>query len=465
MRGAALRSGGYAAGVALSLLSAPVLVRHLGVDGFGRYTTVIALVSLVAGLTEAGVNAIAVREYSIHADHARDAVMRQLIGVRLAMSTVALVLAGGFALVAGYDAVLVKGTVAVSLGFLFSTLQTLLAVPLQATLRFGWATALELVRQAVTVVLIVALAISGAGLLPFFAVPIGAGLVVVIATVPRVRGLTPLRPAFHVREWGRLLRATLPWAIATALSAAYFRVGVIVMSIIASERETGYYATSFRIMEVLIMLPAVAFGAALPILSRAGAEDPERFDQAGRRMLELTIIGATGLAVCVVLGAPIAVGILAGPQGDPSIPVLRIQVLALLPSALTGAAGVQLLSIRREWAVVGGNVLGLAAAAALTLVLGSVLDAQGAALATLIAELVVTTVVVGALVRERAAIRPALLTLVPLILLGAVSCAVILVPGLPAVVDLAVGALVFVVGLRLVGRFPPEVREALGTRR
>jgi O-antigen/teichoic acid export membrane protein len=465
MRGAALRSGGYAAGIALSLISAPILVRHLGVDGFGRYTTVIALVSLVAGLTEAGVNAIAVREYSIHGGARRDQVMRQLIGVRLAMSSAALFIAVGFALAAGYDADLVRGTVAVSLGFLLSTLQTLLAVPLQATLRFGWATAIELARQAVTVVLIVGLAVSGASLLPFFFVPIVAGLVSVVITVPRVRALTPLRPGFHVREWGRLLRATLPWAIATALSAAYFRVGVIVMSLIASERETGYYATSFRIMEVLIMLPAVAFGAALPILSRAGAEDPERFDQAGRRMLELTIIGATGLAVCVVLGAPIAVQILAGAQGDPSIPVLRIQVLALLPSALAGAAGVQLLSIRREWSVVVGNVLGLLAAGGLTLVLGSILDAQGAALATLAAELVVSSVVVGALLRDRAAMRPALLTLVPVLAVAGAACALLLVPGLPAVADLVIGALVYVGGLRLTGRFPPEVFEAIGARR
>jgi O-antigen/teichoic acid export membrane protein len=145
--------------------------------------------------------------------------------------------------------------------------------------------------------------------------------------------------------------------------------------------------------------------------------------------------------------------------------VLRIQVLALLPSALAGAAGVQLLSIRREWSVVVGNVLGLVAAAGLTVLLGSLLEARGAALATLAAELVVASIVVGALLRERAAMRGALLTLVPVLAVAGAACAPMLVPGVPTAIDLVMGALIYVAGLRLVGRFPPEIFEALGTRR
>ena len=49
LRGSALRSGAYLAGVALSIASAPLLIRHLGVARFGQYVTVVSLMNLVAG--------------------------------------------------------------------------------------------------------------------------------------------------------------------------------------------------------------------------------------------------------------------------------------------------------------------------------------------------------------------------------------------------------------------------------
>lgn len=51
LRGSALRTGAYVTGLLLSLISAPLLARHLGVEGFGRYVTVTALITIVAGLT------------------------------------------------------------------------------------------------------------------------------------------------------------------------------------------------------------------------------------------------------------------------------------------------------------------------------------------------------------------------------------------------------------------------------
>src|SRR3954447_13551981 len=64
IRGSALRSGGYALGVVLSLLSAPLLIRHLGLDGFGAFATITALVTIVAGLSELGLTTLGVREWA-----------------------------------------------------------------------------------------------------------------------------------------------------------------------------------------------------------------------------------------------------------------------------------------------------------------------------------------------------------------------------------------------------------------
>src|SRR3954462_3739860 len=137
LRGSVLRTGTYLFGIALSLASAPLLVRHLGISEFGRYITVASLMNLVAGVTEGGVNAIALREFATLEERRRADVMRNLLGLRLALSTGGGCVGMAFAVAAGYDSPLVVGAIGAGVGVVLQAFRTLLTVPLQAGLRFG----------------------------------------------------------------------------------------------------------------------------------------------------------------------------------------------------------------------------------------------------------------------------------------------------------------------------------------
>ncbi len=50
VRGGALRAVGYGAAIIVGTATAALLLRHLGVDDFGRYVTVTALLGIVAAL-------------------------------------------------------------------------------------------------------------------------------------------------------------------------------------------------------------------------------------------------------------------------------------------------------------------------------------------------------------------------------------------------------------------------------
>lgn len=451
---------GYAAGILMSLAAVPILIRHLGIAEFGRYTTVIALVAIVAGVTEGGLNAIVQREYATQEGERRAQLMRQLLGMRVVVTSVGVGLALVFGLAAGYDDVLVLGTLAAGAGLLLASLQGLFSSVMQAELRFGWPTVVDLVRQALTAGMIIALALAGASLLPFLAIPIAAGAVGIALIVPLVRGHMPLRPAFKVGQWGGILRDTLPYAAATALNAAYFRIAVILMSIQATELQTGYYATAFRVVEVLVAIPVLAIGAAFPILARAARDDESRFDYATQRVLELGLIAGTWVVLCLALGAQVAIDVLAD-DAQPAVAVLRIQGLALVATFVALAAAFPLLALRRHGVILLANGLALVAAVGLTLALVPGLEARGAALAITLAELISAAVMVGVLLR----VRPAVATVVrcvPAVLLAAGAGALVgLLPKVPATIDVILGSAVFFAVLALMGRFPPEIRDAL----
>jgi O-antigen/teichoic acid export membrane protein len=463
LRGSALRGGAYAATVALSLVSAPLLIRHLGIAGFGRYTTIVAIVTIGGGLTDVGLLFIAVREWATRAGEDRAHLMRTLLGLRLELSAAGVVLGAGFALLAGYSGALVLGTIIAGCGMVLQATASFLTVALQGELRFGWASIIDVARQAVAVLMIVALVVVGAGLLPFFAVTIPAGLVTLAFTAALVRGRMPLSPRLRGAERWPLLRDTLPFAAAIAVNTIYFRVTIVVMSVIASPQQTGYFATSFRVIEVLVGVPALAIGAAFPILSRAAREDSERFIYATERILELALIVGTGLVLVVVLSAPFVVSVLAGAHGMPAASVLQIQGLALVATFVATACGYSLLSLRDHAALLLASGGALVANVVLTLALVPLAHARGAAIAAVSAESCLAIVLLARLVRSGRT-RFQLASLLAVAIAGLAGAAPLLVPGMHPLLRTVAGLGIYVAALALQQRLPPELAHALKGR-
>jgi O-antigen/teichoic acid export membrane protein len=456
--------GAYVLGVLLSLISVPLLVRHLGVSEFGRYVTVTSLVTIVGGFTEGGLNSIVLREFATLSSESRRKMMRSAIGIRMVLTVVGVVIVVGFAALAGYGSTLVLGTAVAGIGLVLQLLQSVLSVTLQGQLRFGWASAAELVRQVVSVTLLVTLVLVGAGLLPLLAVAIPASAVSLAFTVPLVRGYTTLRPSFHIGRWWRLLRETVPWAVISAVNIVYFRVSIVLMSIVATAEQTGYFATSFRIVEVLVGVPSLLIGSAFPILARAERDDLERFEFASGRIFELALLAGIWLVLCLEIAAPFAIHVVAGNKADPAIAVLRIQGVVVLASFVSVACGLPLLMMRRYREVLLANLLALVIAAALTLALAPSHGAHGAAIAALAAEGGLAVSQALMLKRASRGIVFSLSTVAIALLAGGVAVAVGLALPVQPLIGVVAASVVYFAILKLLGRFPTEVRELLAAR-
>jgi len=383
--------------------------------------------------------------------------MENVLGVRMLLSIVGVGAAVAFAALAGYGQDLVLGTFLVGIGMAFQVTQDLLDVSLQATLAFGRVTLVEFLRQLIGVVLVIALVIAGAHLLGFFAITIPAGLIALLVSMRLVRGLFPMRPAFQSGVVWLLLRETFVIGVAVALNTVYFRVTVIIMSLLATAVQTGYFAVSFRVMEVLIGVPVLVMVAAFPILIRAQRDDQERFAHATRRMFELAVLIGVWLAVCLELGAGFIVEVLAGQSAHPAVAVLRIQGLAVMFTFIGVACGYPMLSLGRQRALLLANAAGLAAALALSLLLIPSMGAEGGAVTTVGAEATLTLVTVLALIRARPGIG---LPFGVLPVAAAAAAAGILIGrlvGEGSLVEAVAGALTYIAVVFLLGRFPPEL--------
>lgn len=465
IRGGILRVAGYAVGVALSVASAAILIRHLGPADFGRYAAVISLVTIVVAVAEAGMTSIGVREYSVLPSGQREPFIGGLTGLRLLTMTAGIVAAVAFSAIAGYDGEMVAGSAIVGLGMVLLGIQYSWAIPLQSQLRLGWVTTLDLVRQAVTLMATALLVFVGASLVPFFWVTVLASLAALVATVPLARGLVPFIPAFGRADWRRLLALTVPFAAANAVGAVYVYLAVVLLSLISTDEQTGYLGASFRIFIVLAAVPGLLVAAAFPILARAARDDHTRFSYALQRLWEMLLLLGAGVALLTAVGADFAISVVAGPDFEPSVDVLRIQSLGLLASFLLATLGFGLLSLSFYRGILIANGVALVVSFTLTLALAPSYGAEGAAAATVFGEASLAAGYAVALLRPRPDLRFSL-GIVPRVA-GALAAAtaVLLVPGISTGARIVAVGGAYAVAAWLFGAIPAEVGQALRPRR
>jgi O-antigen/teichoic acid export membrane protein len=420
------------AGTLLLLTAIPFLTRHLGPDDFGRYVTVLSLIAIVAMISDAGLTVVGVREYAVRDTVSRERLVRNLVGLRAMVAVIGAAAATLFALVAGYGAAMVVGTAFAGTGLVLMVVQQAYTVSLQGDLRLGLVTAFDLLRQSLMVVGILSLVAAGAGLVPFFALSVPVALTVLVFTALAVRRRTVVRPSFDPGEWRFLIRQTLPLAIATSLGAFYYRIAIIMMSLIATAEETGYFSASFRIVEAIIVVPGLITGAAFPILARAAREDRDRLARSMQRLFD----------VAVMLGAELAIGFVGGPEFEPAVPVLRVQGIALASSYLVAVWAAGLWALHEQRGLAWANVVGVAAAAGLTAALIPGSGALGAAIAMTIAEALLAATYAIVLLRPRPELRPSL-SVVPKALVAVTPALALLFTPLPEIVNVPLGSMLF----------------------
>jgi O-antigen/teichoic acid export membrane protein len=347
------------------------------------------------------------------------------------------------------------------IGMLLTTAQSSWTIPLGTGLRYGWITLLDSFRQAAQTVLTAALVIAGASLLPFFAIPIPVGLVVLIATLPLVRRTVRLWPAFSWPAWRELLRLIAPYAAATAVASVYVYVATVLLSLTSSDSEVGFFSASFRVYLAIGGLATVTLGSAFPVVARTAEHDPERHAYAVRRLLDATLVIGTWASLMTVLCAPLAIDVVAGSEYHESIPVLRIQALAVLGTFLMTSAVQVLVARKLNRVLVALACGGLLVSAALTLSLAPSIGAEAGGIANAAGELGGALVALAVIARHGRT-WPVTLSELPKIALAAgLAAALALIPGIPQVVLGAGATAVFFALLWVTRGIPQELLDAV----
>jgi O-antigen/teichoic acid export membrane protein len=449
IRGGAIRVAGYGVGVLVSLGAATVLVRHLGVSTFGRYVTVTSLIGLVGGVTEAGIYVYGIREYGVRSQSERRDLMAQLLSMRLCLTVVGIAGAVCFAVAVGYRAVIVFGALVAGVGLLVQVTADVLSITLQARLELGRLAAIDLVRRVLALLFIALLALTSAGIVPFLAASTAAAALALAILARVVRSAIKISLEFDWRAWRQLFADTLPFAVATSIGAIYFYVTIIIMSLIASEVQTGFFATSFRVIQVALGIPILLLTAIFPLMSRGYVDQrPQSGDMVGK-VFRASLICGVWMSLATAIGAQAIIDVVAGHQGSGAVSVLRIQALVLALTFISTSSVLGLISLRNYRAMIVASSSSLLLDIVLALVLVPTLGARGGALADAIVEALLAVGLTLVLVRAVPRHTITGSAIYPVLVAAALAMLVLVIPISPAARAIAATIIYFAVLLRL----------------
>jgi O-antigen/teichoic acid export membrane protein len=461
IHGSALRLAANLASLVFALATATLLLRHLGVEESGRYVTVMSLAGIALAIVDQGLNVSASKDLTMTARDERRTLLENVVGQRIVVATVAWLCLVGFALAAGYPGEMVVGTALAGAGICLVAIGNSMLVPLTVDLRNAGIAVVEMLRAFVVLVGVALLVVAGAKLDAFLAIQVLVGLIV-IAVVPILVGRRGVvRPRFDRLRQRTLLRTALPIAAALVLGQIYFRLVIVLMSLISTPKEVGYFGGSLRAMEALIALPILVATVALPVMATAAQDNMARLRYTIEGLSEGAIIAGMLVILVTIRAADPVMRVIGGKEFEPAGNVLRIQVVALLFIALYQIWTVALVALGRQRQLIFTNAIGLLAVGVFAAILVPPLGAKGGAMASVSADILLAGLIYWRLhvTTGRVIVKSGFLARVAVASLASGAALLLPIGDIPAAV---LAAIVFLGVGFAVGMVPKELRDTLG---
>src|SRR3990167_2742502 len=356
----ALQFSGKMIGTAVGLFVAIIAFRYLGDEGTGNMNTAMSFVQLFGIAMDLGLYVVLLKHISSSAN-ADGELQNNIFSFRAVTAIVFLMMAvGSVWLIPQYPVIVKWGVLVIAANFFFITMNQLFQAIFQQHLAMGWVAIAEVASKLTLLLSTVSVIyIFNSNVLFILAAIVLAGMVQSLVLWIASRRYTRLHWAFNATIWKQVLRESWPIAVAIALNLIYFKAGTIILSIFHSQATVCIYGVPFKMLEVLITIPAMLAGLLMPVLSqRFQHQDLTSFTTLYQRTLNLLWILAAPMIVGGWFLAQPLMLLLAGDQftDDPVVlgQLFRILIIAVGAIFLGTLTGYVVVVINKQRTIIAG---------------------------------------------------------------------------------------------------------------
>ena len=354
----------------LAILFIALIARRLGVEAFGQFTLIGAVVLVGNTFTNFGTDTYIVREIA-RAGKVTDLIPRAL-GLQLLLSALWVIVT---LLIAPNSPLLIY-----SLSLFPLCIFSVATATLRAFERMDLFWRLTLANGFIQ--LIAAFLSFDLWTLCFFLL-IGQFLAAALsysicsASLPDFH-LFPIKVVFP------LFKLTLPFAALTFLLVLSQRLGVLTVSALLGDASTGIFSSVARVVDGLKLGHYAILGALLPVISRGTQESKQSFRKGFVLLIGLTFF----VAIALSLFPRLIILVLYGDKFTSAIPLLSLLGWSLIPYTISSFISYDLIARGEENTLVKATAISLMSFLALYLWLISSYDLNGAIYAALFGEII-----------------------------------------------------------------------------
>jgi O-antigen/teichoic acid export membrane protein len=333
-----------------------LLPRYLGDENLGKFTAAVSLTDLCGLIAGLGITDFLIKEVAREGEASRSTVLNAL-AMRLPLILVACGLAALATVLLGYDALTQHVVLLLCINVALSSVGSVLSGVLQGMQEMRWAALIGAVSKGAVFLLVwYFLVVRGDGV-------VGVALAWDISNAIGVAGLLLVlcrRRAFgghvDVRTWRPIFVGSIPFAVWQSALMVYGQVGVILLSLFASDAVVGWHGAAFRIIGIPIFVPVIIASAVFPVLSQSARRDLVEFRSIAQKSLEAILVLTVPMTVGTMAIAEPLLGFLHYPpefRGSiPSIMILAAHIPLVGAGMIIGNV-LNALDRQRLWATTG----------------------------------------------------------------------------------------------------------------
>jgi len=374
------------------------VARYLGPPGLGILNFGAALIAVFNILSNFGLQAIVTREVARDTSKASK-YAANIIPMELLFCVLTIGLIVAFVNVAGYSPQTLDVVYILSIGMIVSSLSSIFLAIFQAFERLEFQAAVSVITSVVQLCAALTAIQLHLNVVAFALVSIlTSGVALVYVYVTCVRRFFVPRLEVDFTFWKSTLTEAWPMAAMAVTIMIYFRIDVVLISLIQGTTPVGYYSIAYNLSEASTVVPVVLIASLFPVLSRLHQDSRTSFQDMCAHAIRYLLYLALPMAFFVTLWARPIVPLLYGARFDPSVLALQILIWAAAIMYITMVIGNAYVAANLQRLNMKLTFVGLAVNIVLNLVLIPRYTYYGASFATVVTEasgLVLDVIILG----------------------------------------------------------------------
>ena len=322
----------------ISLFVIIYLARYLGTVGFGKYSFVFAYLTFFGVITDLGLRDILVREMSRDPSSAP-----KLFGNAYIIRLLLTIFAVAFSVIVitsiSYPEDTTTYIYIAAFTLLFISFSDFYGTIFQTNLRMEYAIFAKLVFKVLSAGLIFWIIFSHGTLMQVIIALVFSEMVKTLINYLFSRKF--VRPRFEIdfALWKYFFKEALPLALTSVIWVIYYRIDVVMLSMMMGDAEVGLYSAAYKLSEPFSFIPYALLVPLFPVMSASFKTSEERLIKSYRLSFKYLLIIMLPIAMGVSILSDKFIFLIYGAEFSGSAAALKILIWGLVLSSGSATFG------------------------------------------------------------------------------------------------------------------------------